>query len=122
MDVLELERSRFDAMIDADIERLRNLLDDRLLYTHSTAVVDTKQELISKIETGELTYRKIETAVRSRIEGGGATIVHYELTMDVEVKGILKRVSSQAASIWVDAGNAWKLALFHSTAIPQAPA
>ena len=118
MDISTLERDRFDAMISVDANRLDRLLSKYLTYTHSTAVVDTKEVFIQKIISGQLKYRNISTVINQTYMNSTVMVAHYLLTMDVEVAGELKKVSSQAVSVWIDTENTWKLVVFHSTAVP----
>ena len=42
--VIDLDKQRMDAMAKKDIAALNALIADDLVYTHSTARLDTKQE------------------------------------------------------------------------------
>ena len=43
--IVELERERLKAMIDADSEGLRSILSDDLTYIHTTTREDSKQSI-----------------------------------------------------------------------------
>ncbi len=47
--ILELEQRRQRALVDVDIDILRDLFDDDLLHVHSTGLVHTKPELLEHI-------------------------------------------------------------------------
>jgi len=47
--IKELENRRFRAMCERDAETLEELLADGLIYTHSSATVDTKASYIAGI-------------------------------------------------------------------------
>ena len=44
--VQQLEDARYAAMVSKDIETLDRLLDDKLIYMHSTGLADTKASYI----------------------------------------------------------------------------
>ena len=50
--VIELDKERMNAMAKKDITALNALIADDLVYTHSTARLDTKQSLIGNMEFG----------------------------------------------------------------------
>ena len=50
--VIDLDKKRMTAMAQKDIAILSTLLSDDLVYTHSSARLDTKQSLIGNMESG----------------------------------------------------------------------
>jgi len=51
--VIDLDRQRMTAMAQKDIAKLNELIADDLVYTHSSARLDTKQSLIGALEGGK---------------------------------------------------------------------
>ena len=112
------ESRRVRAMISGDIEQLRQLLDERLIYTHSTGVVDDKHSLLKKIATGELRYRSIESLSRKTIEIDAGAVIYEELAMLVDVRGEPHSIRSRGISMWLTLGNGeWQLLAFQATKI-----
>ena len=58
--VIELDRKRMQAMAAKDIATLDSLLADDLVYTHSSARLDTKQSLIVGMTSGSTVYTSLE--------------------------------------------------------------
>ena len=58
--IIELDRQRMTAMAEKDIARLSALLSDDLIYTHSSARIDTKQSLIGAMQSGATVYTSVE--------------------------------------------------------------
>ena len=54
--IIDLDKKRMNAMAQKDIATLNALLADDLVYTHSTARLDTKQSLIGAMESGRTVY------------------------------------------------------------------
>ncbi|MGZ0189431.1 MAG: nuclear transport factor 2 family protein, partial [Alphaproteobacteria bacterium] len=50
--VIDIDKARMQAMADKDVAKLQLLLGDDLIYTHSSARLDTKQSLIGAMESG----------------------------------------------------------------------
>ena len=46
--VIDLDKKRMTAMAQKDIPTLNRVLSDDLIYTHSSARLDTKQSLIGR--------------------------------------------------------------------------
>ena len=58
--VIDLGRKRMQAMAAKDIVTLEALLADDLVYTHSSARLDTKQSLIVGMTSGSTVYTAVE--------------------------------------------------------------
>src|SRR5271165_7117141 len=54
--IIELDRKRMVAMAEKDVATLNALLADDLVYTHSSARLDTKQSLIGAMQSGATVY------------------------------------------------------------------
>jgi hypothetical protein len=52
VDLKNLEDERCRAMTGADMAALDRLFSDKLIWTHSSGHVDSKQALLAKIESG----------------------------------------------------------------------
>ncbi len=57
--ILDIEKNRFEAMVNKDIEKLKNVIGDDLVYIHSNGNVDTKESFINAIEEGRSSYDNI---------------------------------------------------------------
>ena len=60
LNVLQLEKDRFKAMIGKDSIALERILANDLLYIHSNGVIDSKETLIKNIMSGKLEYLEID--------------------------------------------------------------
>src|SRR5713226_10565211 len=58
--IIDLDKKRMHAMAQKDIAALNALLSDDLVYTHSSARLDTKQSLIRAMESGATVYTAVE--------------------------------------------------------------
>ena len=58
-EIQKLENQRFKAQIEKDSLTLKRILADDLIYTHSSAIVESKQEYINSIMKNRWDYREI---------------------------------------------------------------
>ena len=57
--VIVLDRQRMAAMAAKDIDTLNRLIADDLIYTHSSARLDTKASLIGNMQSGSTVYTSV---------------------------------------------------------------
>src|ERR1017187_7960126 len=57
--IIELDRKRMAASVAKDYDTLNQLIADDLIYTHSSAQMDTKQSLVGAIRSGLTVYNAI---------------------------------------------------------------
>src|SRR5712692_7752079 len=58
--VLAAEKQYADAMVKGDAATLEKLLADDLSYTHSSALMETKADVLKGITSGKTKYKAIE--------------------------------------------------------------
>src|ERR1700747_152840 len=73
--VIDLDKKRMTAMAQKDIATLNSLLSDDLIYTHSTARLDTKQSLIGNMESGSTVYTAVEPSDVKAQDLGDAVVL-----------------------------------------------
>jgi ketosteroid isomerase-like protein len=119
-EVLAAEDARYAAMIAQDFDALGRLLADDLLYTHSTAVTDTKADYIAALRSGKYRYKAARReGVTVRIYGTTA-IVNGRASIDVDVDGVPRTVSNVFVNVWVRSATGWQMTAWQSTPLPKA--
>ena len=73
--IIELDQQRMAAMCRQDSAALREILADDLIYTHSSARMDTKESLIGNMEGGSTVYQSIETSDVEAQDLGDAVVL-----------------------------------------------
>lgn len=117
-EILELEDRRCRATIAQDAGALDALLHDDLVYTHSNALVDSKQSYVEAIRSGKFRYRRIErSAERVRVYGDTA-LVTGRATLEVELGGEPKSLRLVYLDVWLRQAGVWKFVAWQSAAIP----
>src|SRR5215470_4729989 len=73
--VIDLDKKRMLAMATKDIATLDALLADDLVYTHSSARLDTKQSLIANMKSGATVYSAVDPSQVRAQDVGDAVIL-----------------------------------------------
>lgn len=105
--LLNLEQQRCNAMMNADIARLRQLLHRDLLHVHAKGQVDGYDSYFS---TGgfNVDYKRLERSDLSvRVMGDSALMTGRQLLVGVRKNGTgTVTIDSQVMQIWVRKANA----------------
>jgi hypothetical protein len=118
--VLQAEKDRFAAMIKGDRAALEKLLADDLTYTHSTALLETKEQFIKSVTSGNIDYVSIvpsEADSKVRINGNSA-IVTGTAAVNVIDTGKDRKIRIRYTTVYTNRGGAWLLSAWQSTVIP----
>ena len=57
--IIDRDRQRMEAMGKKDIAALKNMICKGLIYTHSSARMDTKDTLLGAMESGSTVYTSV---------------------------------------------------------------
>ncbi|MCU0448443.1 MAG: nuclear transport factor 2 family protein [Bernardetiaceae bacterium] len=117
--VRELDRQRFEAQIKKDTARLNQLLADDLIYTHSSAVVETKPGFVANVANGKWDYRQANLSnVQVRVMGQTAIITgRGDLVMGNN--GQPQNVNLLFTNVYVKRKGQWRMVSWHSCRLPQ---
>ena len=118
-EVLALDERRIKAMIAGDVGELEKLLHRDLKYTHSSGLVDSKDSYIRGVREKLWDYQSIKTTNMLMTVYGDTALIHCRLQIDLEVKGVPRRVDSLALTVWIKDEGRWQVLAVHSTAYPK---
>jgi ketosteroid isomerase-like protein len=119
--VVAAHDARLAATIKGDVAALSAMMTDDLTYTHSSAVTETKAELLAGLKSGKYVYREITPKDRRVRVHGDAAIVSGPAHIVIEPGGQRTEIDLYFTEIYVKEGGRWKMALWQSTRFP-APA
>lgn len=115
--VLDNEIHRFEAMTYADTNMLRPLLADELIYVHSNALKENKQEHLTAIASKKLIYEKMEREAASVRFYGKTALVNGT----IKVRGILNNNAFEVRLLYLAVyrkkHGVWQLVHWQSTKI-----
>ena len=117
-DVLALEDRRVQAMIRQDFAALEALLHDQLIYTHSSASVDTKASWLDAMKSGRTKYKSANISEQKVRIYGDTALVAGRAEMQVEVGGQAKTLRLRFLNAWTKTPQGWKFVAWQSTPLP----
>ncbi|HVT66310.1 MAG TPA: nuclear transport factor 2 family protein [Trebonia sp.] len=113
-----LEDRRYQALTDADLVALGELLSADLVYTHSDATSDTRQSYLDKLAGKALDYGVMEHPVSSIVVRGDCALVFGDMRGQVQVGGAARVLNSRVLAVWAREDGVWRLLAFQPTRIP----
>ncbi len=108
-DLSAADEARRKAMLALDVKALDVLLDDGLIYMHSSGVTDDKSAYLKGVGSKLWEYKSIRTEdERTTVRGDTATVFCH-MMIDLLSNGETKKVDSNALLVWTRASGSWKL-------------
>lgn len=117
-DIARLEDRRYAAMKAGDVAALRELLSERLHYSHSLGDRDTLQSYLDKVAAGHFVYQSVSHQTDWTEDLPGAVLLGGRMTAQVLVAGQPRRIDNAFLAIWADEGGAWRLIAYQPTPLP----
>jgi len=117
--IIELDRKRMTAMAQRDIATLNALLSDDLVYTHSTARLDTKQSLMGNMESGSTVYTAVEPSDVKAQDLGDAVVLTGSCRISVVSQGRPNSFSVRFTDVYANRGGKWQMVAWQSTRVPE---
>jgi ketosteroid isomerase-like protein len=115
-------RKAIDAFIAAvrknDVPAVAAFLADDLVYTHSTGIVEGKQEYLAKLKAGDQRYTGIELINPKLRTYGDAAVINTQSRMTGATKGVPFDNTLFLMQVWVKQGGAWKMVAHQTTRKP----
>ena len=110
------------AMVSADKAALERLLDDKLVYSHSNAKLESKADVIRVIAVEKNpVYQALEYAPDTQVlmHGPGTAVVRGNVTVKNTPKGgAPTTLQLNVLQVWVKGKGGWKRAARQSTRLP----
>jgi len=118
-EVQAAEDARYRAMTTNDLGALAALLGDDLLYTHSSAVTDTKASYLETLRSGKVKYLAAERDGVSVRAYGDTAVVHGHARIEAEINGERRSLDNMFVNVWTRRPAGWQMVHWASTAIPK---
>jgi ketosteroid isomerase-like protein len=115
----DIHRQRFEAMVRQDFMALDRLIAEDVVYVHSDALVETKQEFIKKIHGGEMRYRSIDAPDPVIRIYGDAGVVTGQGKFAVTRGGADRDIELRYTAVYRRMGRVWQLVSWQSTRLSQ---
>ena len=117
--IIDLDKKRMAAMTQQDIATLNALLADDLVYTHSSARVDTKQSLMGAMESGATVYTAVEPSDVVAQDLGTAVVLTGVARISVTSNGNPINFGVRFTDVYVNKGGEWQMVAWQSTRLPE---
>ena len=116
--IIALDKERMQAMADKDIAKLNDLLCDDLIYTHSSARLDTKQSLIGAMESGATVYTAVEPSEVVAQDLGDVVVLTGAARINVVSNGTANAFAVRFTDVYQNQNGTWRMVTWQSTKLP----
>lgn len=116
--IIELDRKRMQAMAAKDYATLESVLGDDLVYTHSSARLDTKQSLIGNMKAGSTVYTSVEPSDVKAQDLGDTVVLTGVARIKVVSGGNPLDFGVRFTDIYTRRDGRWQMVGWHSTKLP----
>ena len=117
--VIDLDKKRMQAMAAKDIATLDALLADDLVYTHSSARLDTKHSLIANMKSGATVYSAVEPSEVRAQDLGDAVILTGVARVNVSSNGMELDFRVRFTDAYAKRSGRWQMVTWQSTRLPD---
>ena len=113
--IIELDAKRMQAMAAKDLAMLNDILGDDLIYTHSSARLDTKQSLIGNMQSGSTVYTSVEPSDVKAQDLGDVVVLTGVAQIKVVSNGAPNAFGVRFTDVWTKRAGRWQMVAWHST-------
>jgi ketosteroid isomerase-like protein len=117
--IIDLDRQRMTAMAQKDIGTLNSLLSDDLVYTHSSARIDTKASLIGAMESGATVYSAVEPSDVKAQDFGTVVVLTGAARIRVTSNGKPNAFAVRFTDVYANVAGRWQMVTWQSTRLAE---
>ena len=114
-EIIALENRRVEATTKGDANALDEILADDLIYTHSTARIDTKASFIEAITSGRSNYRSVERKDVNVRQFGDSAVVTGHAKFHVGDN----KFEARFIDVYARRNGSWQMVAWQSTKLPD---
>jgi hypothetical protein len=115
--IADVERRRYEAMKQADIAVLREVLDDLLVYAHSNAATDDKESYLAKVQTGYFRYESISIEEQSTLVLSDVALLRGRMRARGLLNGSPLTLDNRFLAVVRNSGGQWRLLSYQPTPV-----
>ena len=117
--IIALDRKRMTAMAEKDIATLNDVIADDLVYTHSSARLDTKASLIGNMQSGSTVYTSVVPSDVKAQDLGDAVVLTGACRISVNSGGNAMNFGVRFTDVYARRGGSWQMVTWQSTRLPD---
>lgn len=116
--IIDLDRKRMHAMAAKDVAILEAVLADDLIYTHSSARLDTKKSLISAMMSGATVYTGCEPSDVKAQDLGDTVVLTGIAQIKIVSNGTPNAFGVRFTDVYAKRDGRWQMVTWQSTRLP----
>jgi ketosteroid isomerase-like protein len=116
--IIELDRKRMQAMAKKDVATLQSVLADDLIYTHSSARLDTKKSLLDNMVSGSTVYTSVEPSDVKAQDLGDTVVLTGTCEIKVTSNGTPNAFGVRFTDVYARRDGRWQMVTWQSTKLP----
>ena len=116
--IIDLDKKRMHAMAAKDVATLEKVLADDLIYTHSSARLDTKQSLIGNMVSGSTVYTSVEPSEVKAQDLGDTVVLTGIAQIKVTANGTANAFGVRFTDVYARRNGSWQMVTWQSTRLP----
>ena len=113
--VRELEKLRFNSLINKEYDQFSSICHEHLRYVHTSGTVDNLSSFMNKLKAGYYDYQKIDFDICEIIDFQDCVIVVGDFYADLYVNQEARKLQNRAMSIWKKEQDQLKLFIYQAT-------
>ena len=113
----DVERRRYEAMMQAVIAALREVLDDLLVYAHSNSATDDKQSYLAKVQAGYFRYESISIEEQSTLVLSDVALLRGRMRAVGLLNGSPLTLDNRFLAVVRNSGGQWRLLSYQPTPV-----
>ena len=116
--IVDLDRKRMQAMAEKDVATLEAVLADDLIYTHSSARLDTKTEPDRRHGVGATVYTGVEPSDVKAQDLGDTVVLTGIAQIKVVSNGTPNAFGVRFTDVYAKRNGNWQMVTWQSTRLP----
>jgi ketosteroid isomerase-like protein len=116
--VIDLDKKRMHAMAAKDVATLQSVLADDLIYTHSSARLDTKKSLVDNMTSGATVYSSVEPSDVKAQDLGDTVVLTGIAQIKVTSNGTPNAFGVRFTDVYARRDGRWQMVTWQSTRLP----
>lgn len=113
--VIALDKARMDAMAAQDYAKLEAIIADDLVYTHSSARLDTKGTLIGAMKSGATVYKSCTPSGVQAQDLGDTVVLTGRAEISIDRAGDPISFAVRFTDVYAKRGGQWQMVAWQST-------
>jgi ketosteroid isomerase-like protein len=113
--VIALDKARMDAMAAQDYAKLDQIIADDLIYTHSSARLDTKETLIGAMKSGATVYKACTPSDVKAQDLGDTVVLTGRAEISIDRAGEPISFAVRFTDVYAKRGDGWQMVAWQST-------